>query len=424
MGIRVRGSLDLDGTGWEKGIRKAEEEVDHLGNEGLADLKNMVLEAFTVGAVEEFVRGIVETAVHIKQASEQFGVSTDQVQQLGRAANRVGLEFEDVGRWMEKLGKTRREAGEQEGEALRHLQKYGLTLEDIRNPALNNLALMLKMRDAMEDLGKTAEGRDELDEFFGKSGAKALAVFDEFKNAPPIILITDEQVAKIDEAEKKLKDLKKTMEARTVDQLDTFAHIFSGDSVKNKEKAALKWFVHGVTMFLPSNIGAAVDRTIDGPKSIDPARDYGAASGSGQSNAQIFKYKRTAEMNEELHRSEEKANESGLNSQQKLQQLLGERRAVQVKLESPKETDAQRDKDTVKANNLDAEIKNLALHERRAPAPKDALISVGNFLGGGKNSISSIGERTNQLLVEISQTLKSIHGSGKALAHSSGAPPF
>src|SRR5689334_4060553 len=129
--IAVRGELSLDGSGWQKTITQAGNQVSHFGNDILTGLKGQIAAAFGVGAIIEFGKRVVQDITHIKDMAEQFSITTDEVQTLGRAAEHIGLTFDDVGTAISRLGKARREAGEGNLDMLETFQKFGVEMRDI-----------------------------------------------------------------------------------------------------------------------------------------------------------------------------------------------------------------------------------------------------------------------------------------------------
>lgn len=379
--ISVTGKLSLDGSGWEKALRQAEHQVNELGRDALGDLKGRILEAFTVGAIIEFGRKVVETATNIKHAAEQFGATTDQVQSLTLAAQRVGLTFDDVGRAISKFGAMRKKAGEEEGEDLRLLEKYGLTLDDVRNAADSNTDSMFKMMEAMKKAGETAQGRQELREMFGKGGDKLAAVFDVFKGRTsensPHMIVSEEDIERIDQAEIKTKQL---WDATLKGGMHVLGQIIYGwdmliDRIHGRNALGLDKLI----------IGAIHSSSEEKPKEI------------------IFPHKENKQLLEELHRMEEANRMAGLTHQEKILELQKEGAEVTRRLMSGENGD-DLIKDQIRNLEIDTKIKELsAVTPGRGSRPEAAssLARTGNFLGVSANGIVSVGEQTNHLLRQI-----------------------
>lgn len=392
MPIEVKGRLQLDGSGWEAALRKAEQGVEHLGREGVGTLKNQILEAFSIGAIEEFARRTIEYGAQIQKSAEQFELTTDEVQKLSIAAEHLGLQFTDIATAIDKIGKLRKDAGEHEGDALKEMEKWGISLDNIRDPALRNIDLLSKMREKVEELGHTAEGRQELRDFFGRGGGRMVAVLEELKNASPIKLVDKEDVKQLDEIEKHLQDIwtnLKNFGAKGVaafldedDSDDAFVHAVFGKKDAKREDA-----------FIKSHGGNAGDHT---PEMDEP--------GETPTAAKIFPYIPNKELLDELAKAQRRNDLEGLTNEQKILELTKERAEILEKIKTDKGDDVLKDK--IAAVNIDTQIKGLeSKHTNLGFKSGDSLTKTGNFLGASSSQIVSIGERTNHLLTQIHQAI-------------------
>jgi hypothetical protein len=388
MPIEVKGRLSLDGSGWEAAIHKAEHEVEHLSKEGLATLKGQILEAFSIGAIEEFARRTIEYGAQIKHSAEQFELTTDEVQKLSIAAEHLGLQFTDVATAIDKIGKLRKEAGEHEGDALKEMEKWGISLENIRDPAMRNIDLLSKMQEKVEELGHTAEGRQELRDFFGRGGGRMVAVLEELKKASPIKLVDPEDVKQLDEVEKHLQDIwtnLKNFGAKGVaafldedDSDDAFVHAVFG---KKDKKTGNNSSGETNQAIADKSYGTMPDKEV----LISPP---------------IFPYKPNKELLEELAKAERRNHLEGLTNEQKILELTKERAEVLAKIKTDHGDDILKEK--IKATDIDTQIKGLeSKHTNLGFKTSNSLISTGNFLGASDRQIVSVGERTNHLLQKI-----------------------
>ncbi len=211
--IAVRGELSLDGSGWAKTLRTAEGQVQTFGQQTLGALKGQIAGAFSIGAIIGFTKSIVDAATKIKDMSEQFGISTDEVQKFGRAAEHIGLTIDDVGAAIGRLGKARKEAAQGNTGLQEMFKGLGVSYSDLQNPSLRNLDLLQKMAEAMRGLTLNSSQREDLRELFGRGGDKLAALFDTLSTMKPIEIISKEQIEAIDKASKDLSDMWKTLQA-------------------------------------------------------------------------------------------------------------------------------------------------------------------------------------------------------------------
>lgn len=193
--------LGLDSTGFQQGINKASKQASQFGS----SLKTTLAGAFGAGAMIAFAKGIAETTNRIKDLSEQFGVSTDDVQNIDYAMKQSGLSFEDFAAAMTKMGPARREAALGNEELAATFQKFGVTAEDLQNPLLSNKDILMKVADAMRGTNVTAADQAAIMDLLGPKAAKmanVLAGLDGFQ-APS--LFSEDDINNIDQITKELE---------------------------------------------------------------------------------------------------------------------------------------------------------------------------------------------------------------------------
>jgi hypothetical protein len=420
--INVKGVLELDGSGWDATLRKASRSVDHLTNEGLSELKGIIAGAFTVGAVESFIHSTIEAVAQIKDFSEQSGLTTDEVQKLQIAAEKTGLSFEDFQTALSKLGKARKEAAEGNNELRITLAKYGATLESLNNPMLTNLGLLDEMKERIASLSKTAAGREELKEFFGRGGDKLAVAIETYAHLPKdVTLIKEKELENIDQVEKKLKGIERTLKAIVANgPVGNIASVLSGESSWQER------LMSALTLMRDLNPSTLVANKID---------DYVNSSSGGVSNprsafgfigqtamesvhtADMFskgpmfhdnladeEQKKVDESQEKLSEAQHKLAYESLNDadkkielQKEINQLLIDENAIRA---------SGTPEAIVEANNLKTKATNLATELQSLSRKGDgihgnSLMSVGNFLGVGRNNITTAADRTNELLFQL-----------------------
>ncbi|MDB6023114.1 MAG: hypothetical protein JWQ04_2971 [Pedosphaera sp.] len=433
--IEVKGVLELDGGGWDRTINKAAHQTEHFANESLGELKGMIGAAFSVGAVEEFIRQEIEAVARIKDFSEQTQLSTDDVQLFQRAANRAGLEFENVATALSKFGKARKEAGEHEGEALAKLEKYGITLADVRNGALKNGDAFRLMGDALQSIALTEEGREDLREFFGsKGGDKMGAVLNQLAHMPKITLIDPEQIENIDRADKALKDLYANAKAMAANPISNLSQMLTGKNLEEKLMGYSRFMAENLSHLSPGGsqmIGIAkmehdeILKAFPGLQKYlglpTPAPAAGAEKPGGAKSdtaPTIFNYKESKALWEELHKAEQENREAGLTHSEKILQLEKDRLEIIQRMKGEKNDDLL--KDQIKLVQLDTKLKEANLsHVHLGLKPGDSLTRTGNFLGHSSSSIVSIGEHTNRLLTQIRDRLPG-HANGASGGNMNG----
>lgn len=214
--------LGLDKTGFEQGLNSASKRVSSFGS----GLKTALAGAFSIAAIGAFLRSLDQTIGRIKDLSEQFSVTTDEVQNVDFALKQSGLAFEDLGQAMAKMGQARREAvegGPGADELRKTFEKYGLTLDQLNSPQMRNFDLLMKMSDAMSRMNLTAREQVEIQDLLGPRAAKLANVLANLTNTKPPSLFTQEDIDRIDKASKSMDALYATVQKMAAAPIGRFA---------------------------------------------------------------------------------------------------------------------------------------------------------------------------------------------------------
>src|SRR4051812_2007348 len=83
-----------------------------IGAELVGALKGPLAATALIAGTKKAFGDVIERAVELKQQSKLFGVGTDEIQLLDKAAKKVGLSFEDLGMSFGKFSNARKEAAE------------------------------------------------------------------------------------------------------------------------------------------------------------------------------------------------------------------------------------------------------------------------------------------------------------------------
>jgi hypothetical protein len=170
----------MDGSHFKAGIKEAESQVKHFGKDILGELKGEIATAFGAAAVIEFGHKVIEYIKHTKELSEQFGLTTDQVQEFGLSAIKSGQNVEFMAKKLEHLNEMRKKAGEHPfGEEARALAKIGLNQDLIQGP--KETAELLG--DISEKSMHSATAANDFFEAFAKGGRKMIPILEEMRKA-------------------------------------------------------------------------------------------------------------------------------------------------------------------------------------------------------------------------------------------------
>lgn len=227
--------LGLDKTGFEQGLNSATNRVNAFGS----SLKATLAGAFSVAAVTAFLRSMEQTIGRIKDLSEQFAVTTDEVQNVDFALKQSGLAFEDLASAMARMGQARREAvegGPGADELRKTFEKYKLTLAQLNSPQMRNFDLLIMMSDAMSRMNMTAREQVEIQDLLGPKAARlanVLAALSETK-APQVF--TAEDIDRIDKASKAIDNLVASLQKMAAGPVARFAETLQEEVEKFKAR--------------------------------------------------------------------------------------------------------------------------------------------------------------------------------------------
>ncbi len=408
--IKIQGELSLDGSGWESTLRKAAGLTNDFAEHNLGHLKAAIIGAFSIGAIEAFAHSMLEFGKDIKQLSEQFDISTDEVQKLQIAAIKTGLEFNNFGTALVKVGRARKEAAEGNAGLRKTFQDFGITLNDLQNPMLRNIDLIGKISEAIQNLELNPRQRSELDELLGtKGGEKLAASIRMINDIGGFSLISDKEAKKIEEVNIAFEQIIRNMKVAAIQGVGKF------EGLKKLLEAAIVFPVaialqpgglQALTQLGPhlpfAGKGPNESPGIGGSKAADL---YGPGPDIAKKNEPLF---------EDLELKKKQKELADLEEKHTLNMLTADERRVRLRLEMNRlleEANMLTGQEAVD-KRIEAEKKQLEIDSMDKPKHSrpvsDSLIKVGNFLGSGQNAIVSIGHKTNQLLTTANGHLQTI----------------
>lgn len=413
--LHLKGKLDLDGSGWGRAARKAGEDIEHLNSKQLSGLKESIAEAFTIGAIVEFGHALVENVTHIKDMAEQFGMSTNEVQELQAAALKVGLAFEDVGRAYEKFATFRRAAGEEgeESEKAKLLAKMGFTYADVQTSALGTADAVAKIAQALKGVEMTPAGREDLKQLFGeKAGGKMAAVIEAMQQGAGAHIIDPKDITMIDDLDKQLSLLWSNFKADSTsalagfmqtsqELLHTIGH-FVGLGTKFDPQRGLMGWAKMLNAVMPSwMLGGglplnAVAKAVEAKKNPEPAKPEDLFE-----NKAAEKYRKDQEDAEIALAEETRARQYG--KLKPLEQELDLRKRIAAELRAAasieNENGGNRTASSVdlrRSANRNQQALDALERAHDVRTPTDSLNRVGNFLGQNVGMIPQVQERLVQ----------------------------
>lgn len=177
---------------------------------GAEDVSRDVLSGFgaplgiaaAAGSMIEAYKSALDYASGLKDSAEQAGLTTMEVQKLGKAARSTGLSFDDFGQALSQLDVHRREAAEGNEEMQAVFHRFGISLEDLNNPALRHIDLLKKITAGTKEMDSAT--RLQLRDLLGRRGDKLGAALELVPGIKDENLISDAAIQRLDEAEKRL----------------------------------------------------------------------------------------------------------------------------------------------------------------------------------------------------------------------------
>jgi len=189
--LTLMAKATLDGRQFKAGVKELEHAADHFAKDNLKYVKRAIIEAFSIGAIVEFTRHVIESAERVNHLSEQFDVSTDEVQKVDFAAKKVGLTFEDWANALIKIGKARKEAGTNQ-DIRSVFERFGQGWDRVNDSAITNEQILKDILRNYSEMEKTSRTRAEFDELAGRKAERLLAMYERMNELPPTMMSKDD----------------------------------------------------------------------------------------------------------------------------------------------------------------------------------------------------------------------------------------
>lgn len=418
MSLKLLAELGLDGSGFEAGIRRAEGQARKFSGETLGELKGQLASAFTVGAVIEFGKRIGENITRIKDMSEQFHLTTDQVQLIDIAAKKSGQSVEDIGKALEHLAKAREAALGGDDKTMASFGKLGISRSALQD-AGDIFDLFTRITDLATQHPIVSDDEVASMDVLGKKGSRLLTIMQDLKKLGPVQIIDEGQIEKLDASEKKMAEAKRNLE-RVLAPAVSFAYNDIARQLSFPSDMGQLIGALNPRNLLGGAMNAAMGRGAP-PATPNPTNSYSA-------RAEVDLYKDAAE----AKKIEAEATAEAAHRAYELMTVEQKRAALVEKIAKAKKEEIE---ETFQGNDVEAAKKHLQREQlqtqlsvlNKEPGSRsmegDSLTRVGNFLGTSQSLISQIGERTNQLLTSIDATLRGMATRTIASSGDGGFPP-
>lgn len=404
MGLNLIGKIELDGAGFERGLRKAGDSVSELA-------KTAVVAAFGFYGVEEAIRKTVETATELVNESKRLDLTVEQLQLLRQAAKDGGTEMGTLASALEKVDIARAKALGGDRAALDAFAKLGVSQVDLKTQTAATL-FTNQISGAVKG-GNVENLAPVLKEVLGKGFGELIPVlktdFDELGDKMHRLgsIMDTETAVKLKSAGDSLDLLKNIMAADLGPALISFIEIIFSAVGKLKEFGAY------LGSLSSGGVGQAIKNKFKADYAQQAIDSYEAAVQGGVPDflkgTSKKEYDDAKTYLEEYNKKQAEAGQAALDAGSEFNKTV---QAMREKL--AKEADElTHPKPIVPA--IDAA---KATHAARVQS--DSLVKVGNFLGSNGNTISRVDQRKinlmEQHLTELKGIKQAIHTSGGTFA--------
>jgi hypothetical protein len=178
--------------------------------------------AFSIQAIAGFIRSSFELGSALAETAQQLGVSTRALQVYRYVGSQVGIQQEIMDRSLGKLNKTLGEAALGAERPRRALERFGFSLEEIRR-GLTVEQVIPRLADGLSRITSSSQRAAVETLLFGRAGqaldtmlAGGSGQINELAAAAESlgIILSDEQIRRLDAAHDKYEKLKTVLSAR------------------------------------------------------------------------------------------------------------------------------------------------------------------------------------------------------------------
>jgi len=369
MALELKGTISLDGSGWEAGIHR----VTH-------SLKELALEAAGIYTITQAITKTVELGEKLIDTSRRIGVSVEALQEFTFAARQNGASVESLVHFIERLNAARIDP-----KKFPSFEKIGIGERERNLPIeemLMKLSINLRARSSQEVIGPLIK--------VGGRGAGEL------------LPMLKDDLDEVREAARKLGAVMRTEDAVMLK--------FLADEMKILSQVILIGLAPAI-VFLTEKMMTFVNSvkasgTFWGNLLGKPGLAKDAGESAGATVAYMFGLatKRDEDAIKKMH---QRFVDAGAASESELEDL-------NAATEKQKQSLLDKQKAIEKINAF-PDFSEVMGEEKQKKSPRvrdsgDALTRVGNFLGSSRDVLQSLGERQVQLLQQIATNTRPSSG--------------
>jgi hypothetical protein len=198
--FNIIGKLTLDTASFDAGVKKAESASAGMAKSIGGQLKGAIAGAFTVGAITQFTRSVINAGDRIGDLAEQFQITNEEVQKLEILANRTGVPLEKMGNALIKLAEIRSKASGGDNDAIRLLGSFGVSQSEAANSAVSNLQLLTKISEEYAKQAGSFDSQARAADLIGTKMESVLRAMRGINDLGPVKIMSDEDIKALSDA--------------------------------------------------------------------------------------------------------------------------------------------------------------------------------------------------------------------------------
>lgn len=189
--FRLIAKLGIDSTEFTAGLKRSESQVES----SMKSIGGMIAGAFTTAALLEFARSAVKATADIADLADQLQITTDEVQQLQKAADHSGVSFDRYASALGKIRKLKADFAAGDPAAAGVFSRTGL------NPKDSDISLLRQVGGLPDS---------QAFEILDARSAKLKSSLADIKALGPLELVSKGSIDALDHASDKVGDIQRT----------------------------------------------------------------------------------------------------------------------------------------------------------------------------------------------------------------------
>lgn len=364
MALRLDVQVGADATGFKRTMSG----LAGTANNALGGLKSAIAGAFTIGAITAYSKSVISWASNIRDMADSLGVSVEWLQKMSAGAEQFGASMDDVAKTIGNMTKNRQLAIQTPtSQAAVSFRNLGINQQELTG--LSPQAFFDRMIKAVAN--GTQANMADLENVGGRSARALGAAFrSQFENDAPIL--SEDMINQLDAMEDASTGVAQLLRVELAPSI-----IFVGDTVRNVV-TAIRAYASGL---------GALFANLDIDKIKKSALDFKGGSFIGELARQL--------------------GDGSVAAEDAFKGVIQAAEDSKVKVDQANlaAREAKRQRNNQPPEFAPLETKASAL---KSKTYSDALISVGNFLGSGRNKLESIAEKHLAVAKETNENIKKI----------------